>query len=59
VTLAEVPVGRKAKVTAVDGTDSVSIRLLEMGILPGVEVEAVGTALFGDPMEFEVRGYRL
>jgi len=58
-TLADLPIGRKARVTSVEGTDTVSMRLLEMGITPGVEMEAVGTALWGDPLEFEVRGYRL
>lgn len=58
-TLAEVPVGRKARVKEIGGGDSVSMRLLEMGITPGIEILAVGSALLGDPLEFEVRGYRL
>jgi Fe2+ transport system protein FeoA len=30
-----------------------------MGLTPGVEVALIGRALLGDPLELEVRGYRL
>jgi ferrous iron transport protein A len=30
-----------------------------MGVTPGVEVAVVGTAPLGDPLELELRGYRL
>ena len=30
-----------------------------MGLTPGVNVKVVGTAPLGDPLELEVRGYRL
>jgi ferrous iron transport protein A len=43
----------------VEGTDDVAIRLLEMGLTPGVEFEFLGTAPLGDPLEIEIRGYRL
>ena len=35
------------------------MRLLEMGLTPGVEVALVGAAPLGDPLELELRGYRL
>ena len=41
------------------GGDAVAIRLLEMGVTPGVEIRLVGKAPFGDPLELELRGYRL
>ena len=34
-------------------------RLLEMGLTPGTNLTVVGTAPLGDPLELEVRGYRL
>ena len=34
-------------------------RLLEMGVLPGTEVELVRFAPMGDPIDFKVRGYHL
>lgn len=57
--LADLPVGAQAKVLKVQGTDDVSLRLLEMGMTPGVNVTLVGTAPLGDPLELELRGYRL
>jgi Fe2+ transport system protein FeoA len=57
--LAEVAVGRRAKIVNVEGSDDVGVRLLEMGLTPGVEVRLLGVAPLGDPLEFEVRGYRL
>ncbi len=35
------------------------MRLLEMGLTSGVEVVVVGAAPLGDPLELELRGYRL
>jgi len=34
-------------------------RLLEMGVLPGTEVEFVRCAPFGDPIDLKIRGYHL
>lgn len=58
-TLNDLTVGKRARVEAIDGADEVSLRLLEMGVTPGVEVRLLGTAPLGDPLEFELRGYRL
>jgi len=41
------------------GDDAVSIRLLEMGLTPGEQVRVIGRAPLGDPLEVEIRGYRL
>ena len=57
--LADLPVGARARVHSVLGGDELSVRLLEMGLTPGVEVAVVGTAPLGDPVELELRGYRL
>ncbi len=57
--LDDVAVGSTVRVRDVAGGDPVSIRLLEMGVTPGVNVRLVGKAPFGDPLELEVRGYRL
>jgi ferrous iron transport protein A len=43
----------------VQGDDEISIRLMEMGLIPGVELAVLGTAPLGDPLELAVRGYRL
>jgi Fe2+ transport system protein FeoA len=57
--MSEVPIGGRGRVTGVAGTDEISVRLLEMGLTPGVEFEMIGAAPLGDPLELEVRGYRL
>ena len=55
----ELPVGESGRVLKIVGTNDVSRRLLEMGVTPGVEIRRIGTAPLGDPLEFELRGYRL
>ncbi len=57
--LADLPIGARARVHAVLGGDELSVRLLEMGLTPGVEVAVLGAAPLGDPLELELRGYRL
>ena len=58
-TLTQLPIGSRSTVLRVDGMDEVSVRLLEMGLTPGAEVRLLGVAPLGDPIELEVRGYRL
>ncbi len=52
-------VGSSARVADVSGDDPTTLRLLEMGLTPGVSVRVVGTAPLGGPLELELRGYRL
>lgn len=59
MTLDGLAFGRTARVCQVLGDDEVSLRLLEMGLTPGVEVQLLGAAPLGDPLELMVRGYRL
>ncbi len=56
---AELSVGESGRVLRVVGGNDVMRRLLEMGVTPGVEIRRLGTAPLGDPLEFELRGYRL
>ncbi len=51
--------GQCARVEAVQGDDSLVQRLLEMGLLEGEELEVVGFAPLGDPIEIRLRDYRL
>ncbi len=57
--LTDLPQGSRARVKQVVGDDDLGMRLLEMGLTPGIEVVRRGAAPLGDPLEFEVRGYRL
>jgi ferrous iron transport protein A len=58
-TLARLPIGASGRVENVSGNDEIGLRLMEMGLVPGTETQVVGTAPLGDPLEIEVRGYRL
>ena len=58
-TLAQLAVGESASVATVTDADEISIRLMEMGLIPGTELKVLGVAPLGDPLEIEVRGYRL
>jgi ferrous iron transport protein A len=57
--LSDLPFGGQGTVSRVLGGDEVSLRLLEMGVTPGASVKLIGSAPLGDPLELEIRGYRL
>jgi ferrous iron transport protein A len=59
IPLHELPVGRRARVAAVNGDDLLVQRLLEMGLVEDEEVEVLGFAPFGDPVEIRLGDYRL
>ena len=58
VSLDKVPIGSKVKVKDISGS-SFKRRLMDMGIVPGLEISVEGKAPLGDPIEVLVRGYRL
>ncbi len=51
--------GQRARVLEVSGEDAIAVRLMEMGLIEGEEVELLVFAPLGDPLEIDVRGYRL
>ncbi|RLS44233.1 MAG: iron transporter [Planctomycetota bacterium] len=59
MTLDQIPRGTLARIQDVTGDDTLAIRLMEMGLIEGEEIELIGAAPLGDPLEFSVRGYRL
>lgn len=59
MTLAQLSIGQRARIVDVTGDGAVSVRLMEMGLTDGEEIELLGRAPLGDPLEFLVRGYRL
>ena len=58
-TLDQLRPGQRARVEALDGGDALTQRLLEMGVLEGEEVEVIGFAPLGEPVEIRLRDYRL
>jgi ferrous iron transport protein A len=59
LTVADMGAGDTATVVEVLGDDPLAMRIMEMGVMDGEIVKVVGLAPMGDPMELEVRGYRL
>jgi Fe2+ transport system protein FeoA len=55
----DLEVGQSGRVVRIVAMDEVGRRLLEMGVTPGIEIRRLGAAPLGDPIEFELRGYRL
>ncbi len=57
-TLADLHVGEQAEIKGF--TDELlSLKLLEMGCLPGTQIELTHQAPFGDPIAIKVAGYTL
>ncbi len=54
-TVADLKRGERAVIKHVD-TDSLPIKLLEMGCLPGNEVELIQFAPFNDPLYLNING---
>ena len=59
MTLRELEAGTAARITEVGGTGALRQHFLDMGILPGTEVEIIKFAPMGDPMEIRIHGYSL
>lgn len=57
--LAQLSLGQSAKVVQLSKSGEIAQRLMEMGVTPGVEIRYIGSAPLGDPLEYELRGYRL
>lgn len=56
---ADLDVGKSGVIEQVVGRGSTSIRLLEMGLVPGTRVRLVKRAPLGDPLQLQVRGFYL
>lgn len=56
MTLREAPLGRRARVLDVGGGRAFRRRLLELGLVPGTEVQVLRVAPLGDPIELVARG---
>lgn len=55
----EVKKGMRAKVVSISDDTPELKRLIEMGLTIGTEFRVIKVAPFGDPVEIELRGYRL
>lgn len=53
ITLAELKIGQKAIILDLN-TEKIPLKLLEMGCLPGNQVELIQIAPLGDPLYFTI-----
>lgn len=51
--------GEKAKVSKLIGDGPIKRRIVDIGIVPGAEVEMERYAPLGDPIEIKLKGYHL
>jgi len=58
-TLADLKPGTSATVSGFAGTDPIAARLMQMGMLDGIEVTVVRRAPAGDPIEVAFGGTRM
>ena len=59
MTLDRVPHKTRARVVAVEASENGSLRLMEMGIVPGAALRVVKSAPLGDPIQISVRNSHL
>lgn len=57
--LSEMDGGEKGRVTHIGLAGDIRRRLMDMGLVPGSEVEMVRVAPLGDPIDIRVKGYDL
>ncbi len=59
MTLDKVKTGETVKVVKINNTGAIKRRIMDMGLIKGVEVYVRKVAPLGDPMELTIRGYEL
>lgn len=55
--LKEVKPGEECVVREVDCDEETTLRLMEMGLVPGTKIRVIKMAPLGDPIEITLRGY--
>lgn len=58
-TLDQLLPGQSGRVTRVSGEGALRRRLMDMGLVAGVDVMLLKRAPLGDPLEYKLRGYHL
>ncbi len=59
MTLNDIQKGQHAQITSIGGDGALRQHLLDMGLIPGAQVELKKFAPTGDPMQIEIHGYAL
>ena len=58
-TLRNLKIGERGRIAAVGGEGELRQHFLDMGLIPGADVEMIKLAPMGDPMEIMIHGYEL
>ena len=59
LTLSDLEPGERARVVSVRAATPIRQRLVDMGLLPGVELIMQRVAPFGDPIDIKLKGFHL
>ena len=59
MTLDKTPLGSTVRIVSLENSDIVTLRLMEMGMIPGSTVRVVKSAPLGDPIQICIRNYHL
>lgn len=59
ISLADLKPGECGYIGRLEGNTQGRLRLMELGLTPGVHVQVIRIAAFGGPLDIEVRGYQL
>ena len=59
MTIKELAVGQRGRILRVGGEGALRQHFLDMGVIPGAELEVVQYAPLGDPVELRLHGYEL
>ncbi|MCW4010746.1 MAG: ferrous iron transport protein A [Candidatus Bathyarchaeota archaeon] len=57
--LSELKPGQEATVTKIENTTTARRRIMDMGLVKGSKVKVICRAPLGDPLEIEIRDYKL
>lgn len=57
--LSELGLGKNARIVKVNGNGAVRRRMIDMGIVPGMEVKMERFAPLGDPLQIKLKGCHL
>jgi ferrous iron transport protein A len=59
ITLDRLRPGESGKINKVGGSGAIRRRLLDMGLTNGAPIKTIRISPLGDPVEYQIRGYRL
>jgi ferrous iron transport protein A len=57
--LSECPIGKRARVHTLSLAESHRKRMMDLGLMPGTEVQVVRKAPLGDPIVVQFRGFQV